>query len=111
MIWMLRICKIALGLGSKEVKMFLIYLILTFVCPRLFMFFILVFTNWFGKAYDSFIWPFLGFLFLPLTTLVYMSAMLNNNHQLNGWWLFFFIIAVLIDISSDGSSSSSLRDE
>jgi cytochrome b561 len=71
------------------------------ICPRILMFFILLTTDWFGRAYDTFIWPFLGFLFMPYTTLAYMAAMLNNNHNVNGWWLVLVIIAALADLSTD----------
>jgi len=71
------------------------------ICPRILMFFILLITDWFGRAYDTFIWPFLGFLLMPYTTLAYMAAMLNNNHNVNGWWLVLVIIAALADLGSD----------
>ena len=42
--------------------------------PRLVMFFIFLLTNWFASAYQTVIWPLLGFLFMPYTTLAYMAA-------------------------------------
>jgi hypothetical protein len=70
------------------------------ICPRILMFFILLTSDWFSRAYDTFIWPFLGFLFMPYTTLAYMAAMLNNHHSVDGWWAALMIIAIISDLSS-----------
>jgi len=66
--------------------------------PRLTMFFIWLLTDWFGRAFDTWLWPMIGFFFLPYTTLAYMGAMLNNNHEVSGIWLVVVIIAVVIDL-------------
>lgn len=72
--------------------------------PRLVMFFIFLLTNWFGTAYQTVIWPLLGFIFMPYTTLAYMAAMLNNNHDLSGGWIVLVIIAVFFDLGGQGKS-------
>ena len=74
------------------------------VLPRFTMFFIWLTTDWFNRAYQSVIWPLLGFWLMPFTTLTYMAAMFNNDHQLTGGWLVLFIFAISIDLSSDGAS-------
>jgi len=73
--------------------------------PRVIMFFAYLMTDWFARAYETSIWPFLGFLFMPYTTLAYMAAMLNNNHQVSGGWLVLMIVAVIFDLGGQGSSS------
>lgn len=78
---------------------------LILACPRLISFIIFVFTNWWGQAYETVIWPILGFIFLPWTSLVYMAAMLHNNHQVTGWWVVLMVIAVLSDLGSAGSAT------
>lgn len=75
--------------------------------PRTVMFFIWLLTDWFSQAYSTFIWPFLGFLFMPFTTLAYMAAMINNEHSLSGGWIVLLIVAVLIDLGCMGGSSVS----
>ena len=65
---------------------------------------IFLFSNWFSQAYTTIIWPLLGFIFMPYTTLAYLAAMLKNNHQLTGGWLVLLIIAVFIDLSGQGGS-------
>ncbi len=72
--------------------------------PRLVMVLIAIFTNWFTKAFDSILWPILGFIFMPYTTLAYMAAMLNNSHNVSGGWLVLVIIAVLLDLGGQGRS-------
>jgi hypothetical protein len=77
--------------------------------PRLVMIVIAITTNWFKAAFDSPIWPLLGFLLMPYTTLAYMAAMLNNHHNVNGGWLVLVVIAVLIDLGGQGGSARSTR--
>ncbi len=67
------------------------------------MVFIFLLTNWFAVAYDSFLWPLLGFIFLPYTTLAYMGAMVNTG-SVQGIWLVLVIIAVLVDLGHLGGS-------
>lgn len=75
--------------------------------PRLTMFFIWLLTDWFGRAFDSWIWPLIGFFFMPYTTLAYMGAMLNNNHQVSGIWLVLVIIAVIVDLGGHREATRS----
>jgi hypothetical protein len=78
--------------------------------PRVVMFFIFLLTNWFTQAYQTTIWPLLGFLFMPYTTLAYMAAMLNNNHQLSGAWIVLVVVAVFFDLGGQGHSSRRVRN-
>ncbi len=78
---------------------------LAVLMPRVVMFFILLLTNWFQQAYQTVLWPLLGFFFMPYTTLAYMAAMLNNNHQLSNGWLVLVIIAVILDLGAHERSA------
>ena len=71
--------------------------LLALLTPRLVMFFIWLLTNWFDLAYRTTIWPLLGFLFMPYTTLAYMAAMLNA-HGIAGGWLVLLIVAIFVDL-------------
>lgn len=84
-----------------------IYVVFALLAPRLFLFCIWIFSDWFNLAYQTHIWPILGFFFMPFTTLVYMAAMLNNDGSVTGGWVLLMIIAVIFDLASGGSSSSS----
>ena len=77
------------------------------IAPRVVMVFMLLLTDWFSRAYDTIMWPLLGFFFMPYTTVVYMGAMLNNGHAVSGGWLVLMIVAVIADLSGQGSSISS----
>ena len=73
--------------------------LIALIVPRLLMFFIWVLTGWFGRAFESWFWPVLGFVCMPYTTLAYMAAMLNNNRALTGGWLALLIVGVIADVT------------
>src|SRR5260221_6592172 len=77
-------------------------LILAVFFPRFVMIVIAIFTHWFSAAFDTVLWPFLGFLFMPYTTLAYMAAMLNNNHSASGGVLALVVVAALVDMGGHG---------
>lgn len=79
--------------------------ILAVLFPRFLMICIAIFTSWFGSAFQTWMWPLLGFLFLPYTTLAYMAAMLKNNHNVSGGWLVLVVVAVLVDLGGQGTSA------
>lgn len=80
------------------------------ITPRLVMIFILLMTDWFSRAYETVMWPVLGFIFMPYTTLAYMGAMLNNGQSVSGGWLILVIIAVIADLGGQSSSVSSRKE-
>jgi hypothetical protein len=80
-------------------------IIVALLLPRMAMFLIWLFSDWFSRAYETAIWPLLGFFFMPYTTLAYMTAMLNNNHQINGGWLVLLIVAVVVDLGHNGGAA------
>ena len=51
---------------------------------------------------------FLGFFFLPITTIVY-AWMVNNNMPLDGFNLVILIVAVLLDAGSHGGGARYYR--
>ena len=54
------------------------------------------------------LWPVLGFLFMPYTTLAYMAAVLNVG-SVEGWWLALVIAAVLVDLAHWGGGGHAVR--
>ena len=80
------------------------------ICPRIVMFLIWMSTDWFDKAFETGMWPFLGFMFMPNTTLVYMDAAMNNNGEFTGFRLFLLVLAILLDITSDSASASKMKN-
>ena len=78
--------------------------ILVIGTPRLVLAVLWLATGWFGQAYDTWVWPVVGWIFMPYTTAAYMAAMLHNDHNVSGWWLALVIVAALVDLGSHGSS-------
>jgi hypothetical protein len=74
-------------------------LALVLVGPRFALFVIWLFTDWLSRAYDTFLWPLLGFVFLPWTTLGYMIAA-NWYDGLQGLGILFFAAGVVFDVLS-----------
>ena len=87
-----------------------LFAILAVFTPRLALFLIWVFTPWVSRAFHGgFIWPFLGLLFLPFTTLIYVFAY-QPGVGVTGWGWFFVVVGFLLDLSSYGGSGYSNRD-
>ena len=73
--------------------------------PRFAIVLVAVLSNYLGRAYDSVFWPFLGFLFMPLTTLAYAWA-INSRGSVEGFQLVVVVVAVLMDLGLVGGSAS-----
>jgi hypothetical protein len=63
----------------------------------------------FEAAFGSALWPLLGIVFLPFTTLMYV-ILWSPTVGLTGWDFLWLIIAFFIDLSSAGASAYSNRD-
>lgn len=78
--------------------------------PRLALLFVWLFTPLVSRAFHSvFIWPFLGLIFLPFTTLIYVLVY-NPVVGVTGWGWFLVVLGFLLDISSYGGSAYSNRN-
>ena len=78
---------------------------LALMAPRFAIVLVVVFSDYIGRAYETVLWPVLGFLFLPLTTLAYAWA-INSRGSVEGLQLVVVIIAVLIDLGVIGGSAA-----
>ena len=76
--------------------------------PRLAIVLVMIFSDFIGRAYDTVVWPLLGFFFLPLTTLAYAWA-INANGSVSGKYLVVVVIAVLLDLGFLGGSETARR--
>ena len=83
--------------------------IIALAVPRVVMFGAYLATDWFARVFATRLWPLLGFLFMPYTTLAYMAAMLNNNRALTGGWLALLIAAVVVDVAHWGGGGRTYR--
>jgi hypothetical protein len=76
-------------------------LILVVAFPRVALVLLFLLTNYIERAYHGVLVPILGFLFLPLTTLVY-AWMVNNGQPTAGVNLLILLVAVIIDLGGWG---------
>lgn len=80
--------------------------------PRLILFLVWLFGGgWLTQAFEHWLWPLLGFFFVPLTTLTYAFSY-NSLGQVGevpplGWVL--IIIAVLVDFGLLGGGASARK--
>ena len=81
---------------------------LALLTPRFAIVLVVLFSDYIGRAFDSMIWPFLGFLFMPLTTLAYAWA-INSRGSVEGLQLAVVVIAVLMDLGLIGGSAASRK--
>ena len=76
--------------------------------PRFAIILVWLFSDYIGRAYETTLWPVLGFFFMPLTTLSYAFA-INDNGSVEGMHLVIVVITVLMDLGLVGASSRSRR--
>ena len=76
--------------------------------PRVILFLMWLTSNYLDRAYHGILIPLLGFIFLPITTIVY-AWMMNSNMPLNGFNLVILLIAVLLDVGSHGGGARYYR--
>ena len=77
---------------------------LAFFGPRFTLFLLWLLTDYLSRAFDSFVIPLLGFLFLPWTTLAYAFAQ-NSLGGLHDLGLLVVILGVIADIGVFGGGS------
>ena len=80
--------------------------LLALISPRLVIILMWLFGDLLGRAYDSWIVPFLGFFFLPWATVTYaLFYEWGRGHHVTGFEWFFVILAFLLDLASFFSGS------
>ncbi len=76
--------------------------------PRLAIVLVFLFSDYLGAAYETTIWPVLGFFFMPTTTLAYAWA-INSQGTVTGLYLVVVVVAVLMDLGLIGFGSRARR--
>jgi hypothetical protein len=79
-------------------------LIVVLAFPRVILALMFFFSTYLQRAYHGLLIPLLGFLFLPLTTLVY-AWMVNNHQPLAGVNLLILVVAAVIDAGGLGGGA------
>ena len=77
--------------------------------PRFAVRFVWLFTPLVNRAFTMVIWPILGIIILPFTTLMYVLVY-NPVVGVTGWGWFWVILGLLLDISSYSSSAYTNRN-
>jgi hypothetical protein len=76
--------------------------------PRIFLVVVWLLTNWY-TAFNSTLVAFLGWLFLPYTSLAWMYIYFHNAGQVQGGYLVLLILAVLFDLGVFSGSHRAAR--
>jgi uncharacterized oligopeptide transporter (OPT) family protein len=85
-------------------------LIFTLAFPRVAIVLLFLLSNFLQRAYNSLLIIVLGFIFLPLTTIVY-AWVVNSHHPVEGMYLVAVIVSVLIDLGLIGHGARSRRSD
>jgi hypothetical protein len=79
-----------------------VFLVLVLLFPRIALVVMYLTSHYLERAYHhAMLIPLLGFIFLPLTTLVY-AYMVNSGMPTEGAGLIWIILAVIIDLGGFG---------
>jgi len=82
--------------------------ILAAISPRLALVLVWIFTNLVDRAFEGFLLPLLGLIFLPFTTLLYVLAY-RPVVCVSGWGWFFVFFGLLFDLGSYAGGAFSRR--
>jgi hypothetical protein len=77
-----------------------LFILVAALSPRLAVILVWIFTPWVDRAFGPVIWPILGVLFLPITTLLYVIAWNTNGRGVDGWEWILVVFGVLADLAS-----------
>ena len=77
------------------------------IAPRLALVLMWLFV-YTAHAFETRLWPLLGFFFMPYTTCAYAIGM-NENGGFHGWSLVLLIVGVVLDLGSHGGSARTKR--
>jgi hypothetical protein len=83
---------------------------LALLTPRFAIVLVVIFSDYIGRAYQTTLWPFVGFLFLPLTTLAYALASIATDRWRGSiwswWWLRCWSIPGSLAAPQEGAASA-----
>jgi hypothetical protein len=82
--------------------------LLAFLGPRLVIVLLWLFTNYLSRAFDAFLLPLLGFLFLPWTTIAWAIAQ-NELGGVSGLGLLIVGLGFLGDVGVIGGGARGRR--
>ena len=74
--------------------------------PRFVIFLLWLFSDYMSRAFDTWLWPTIGFFFLPTTTLAYAVAQ-NEFNGFGGVGLVILLVGFAIDVGLLGGGARS----
>lgn len=83
-------------------------MLLAFFTPRIVLVLLFLFSSYLASAFDTWLWPTLGFFFLPATTIAYAVAQ-NEFGGLNGLGIVVLVIGIAVDIGLLGGGARQRR--
>lgn len=83
-----------------------LFVLVALFSPRLALFFMWILTPWVDRAFGPWIWPLLGLIFLPLTTLIYVILWNTGGHGVAGWEWFFVVFAAFGDVAAHAAAAA-----
>lgn len=83
--------------------------LVAFFFPRVVLVLTWLFSGYLGQAYQTVLWPLLGFFFLPYTTLAYAWAWHAGSGNISGFPLVVVVVAVLVDLGVMGGGAASRK--
>jgi hypothetical protein len=86
-----------------------LFLLIAALSPRLAVILMWIFTPWVDRAFGPVIWPILGVIFLPITTLLYVIVWNTNGRGVHGWEWLLVILGVFADLASYASRAAGRR--
>jgi hypothetical protein len=96
-------------MAPKGDPMGCLFLLIMMLSPRLGIIILWAFTNWVNLAFTSWIWPLLGLIFLPWTTLLYILVAAPAG-GITFWGWLFVALGLLSDLASHAQAYAS-RDQ
>jgi hypothetical protein len=82
--------------------------LIAFFFPRIVIALLVIFSDYIGHAYQTTLWPLLGFFFAPFTTLAYAWA-INSQGSVSGFPLIVVIFAILLDVGIIGGGAKAKK--
>jgi hypothetical protein len=82
--------------------------LLAFFTPRIVLVLLFLFSSYLSSAFDTWLWPTLGFFFLPATTIGYAIAQ-NEFGGLHGLGIVALVIGIAVDIGLLGGGARQRR--
>lgn len=80
-----------------------LFALIALISPRLALFLVWLFTSLVNRAFDTLLIPFLGFIFLPMTTLIYVLVY-SAGFGVSGFGYLLVLLGFIIDLGSYGGS-------